>query len=73
MTPPFDGVAYIIPWGVWYTKGEINGGWDVDDDDFVVVDVTVDEGMLVDEVEDVVADWEDVQGGGVIDFDDEGG
>lgn len=30
-TPPFDGVAYIIPWGVWYSKGEsmeaVVAGW----------------------------------------------
>lgn len=28
MTPPFDGVAYITPWGVWYTRGERIEGWD---------------------------------------------
>lgn len=45
ITLPFDGVAYIIPCGVWQTKGErIDGCWEADDtievdNDFGVFDV----------------------------------
>lgn len=31
MTPPFEGVAYMRPWGVWYTRGEIMGAADAED------------------------------------------
>lgn len=31
MTPPFEGVAYMRPWGVWYTRGEIMGAAEADD------------------------------------------
>lgn len=42
ITPPLEGVAYIIPWGVWYIKGGIIDGCCAFDDvisNFDCVDV----------------------------------